>query len=211
MSGGAPPSHDDLVGEAARRVEAPARRARRRDRRASATVAERPIVVSPGASFRSRARSSARRSPRFETTSECSSSKITVFSRAEEAARILRGKQQRHLLRRGEQDVGRIELLALPLIDRRVAGARLEPDRQAHLCDRRFEVAMDVDGERLKRRDVKRMWPDHRLAGFRESRTARPPARSTRLGRNPANVLPAPVGAISSTEFPACAFAKSSI
>src|SRR6185295_16081501 len=33
---------------------------------------------------------------------------------------------------------------------------------------------------------------------------------STRLGRNPASVLPAPVGAISSTERPARAFAKSS-
>ena len=33
---------------------------------------------------------------------------------------------------------------------------------------------------------------------------------STKLGRNPASVLPAPVGAISSTERPARAFAKSS-
>jgi hypothetical protein len=33
---------------------------------------------------------------------------------------------------------------------------------------------------------------------------------STRLGKNPANVLPAPVGAISSTERPARAFASSS-
>ena len=33
---------------------------------------------------------------------------------------------------------------------------------------------------------------------------------STRLGKNPASVLPAPVGAISSTERPARAFAKSS-
>ena len=48
----------------------------------SATVAERPIVFSPGASLRSRARPSDRRSPRLETTSECSSSKITVLSRA---------------------------------------------------------------------------------------------------------------------------------
>ena len=33
---------------------------------------------------------------------------------------------------------------------------------------------------------------------------------STRLGRKPASVLPPPVGAISKTERPACALAKSS-
>ena len=119
----------------------------------------------------------------------------------EEAPRVLRGKQQRHLLRRGEQDVRRIELLALPLVDRRVAGARLEPDRQAHLGDRHFEVAVDVDRERLQRRDVERVRPDDRLARLRRfARLA--PARSTRLGRKPASVFPAPVGAISSTERP---------
>jgi hypothetical protein len=34
--------------------------------------------------------------------------------------------------------------------------------------------------------------------------------KSTSVGRKPASVLPAPVGAISSTERPARAFAKSS-
>jgi len=36
------------------------------------------------------------------------------------------------------------------------------------------------------------------------------PLSSTRLGKNPASVLPPPVGAISSTERPACALANSS-
>src|ERR1700724_3647810 len=37
-----------------------------------------------------------------------------------------------------------------------------------------------------------------------------PPLNSTRLGKNPAKVLPPPVGAIRSTERPACALANSS-
>ena len=128
----------------------------------------------------------------------------------EEAPRILRGEQQRHLLGRGEQNIRRIEFLALPLVDRRVAGARLQPDRQPHLGDRRFEVAVDVDRERLQRRDVERVRPDHRLAGLRRRPLHALSARSTRLGRKPASVFPAPVGAISSTDFPARAFARSS-
>jgi hypothetical protein len=39
---------------------------------------------------------------------------------------------------------------------------------------------------------------------------AETPLNSTKLGRNPASVLPPPVGAISSTERPARALAKSS-
>ena len=37
---------------------------------------------------------------------------------------------------------------------RRVAGAGLDADRQPHFRNRRFEVARDVDRERLQRRDV---------------------------------------------------------
>ena len=129
---------------------APAPRARRRDRRARRRWPTARSSVSPGASCRSRARSSDSRSPRLETTSECSSSKITVLQPREEASRIPRRNQQRHLFGRREQDVGRVELLALPLVDRRVAGAGLEPDRQPHLADRLLEIALDVDGERLR-------------------------------------------------------------
>ncbi len=72
----------------------------------------------------------------------------------EETGRVGGGEEERHLLGRGEQDVGRLELLPLALVDRRVAGARLDRDREAHLADRRLEVPRDVDGERLERRDV---------------------------------------------------------
>ena len=66
---------------------------------------------------------------------------------------------QRELLGRGEQDVRRVAALALALRGRRVAGAGLDADRQAHLGDRRLEVARDVDRERLERRDVERVQP----------------------------------------------------
>ena len=194
--------------------------------------------------------------------------------RAEQIGRVGRGEQQRELLRRGEQDVGRIAPLALALRGRRVAGAGLDADRQLHLGDRPLEIARDVDRERLQRRDVERVQPAgaaHAAAGGdelacgltrsqhgrcpplppRAQRVAgrgrgwgvvqqvpnqmsaltphprplpaasrgegsRPPAlrspqlNSTSVGRNPASVLPAPVGAISSAERPARAIASSS-
>ena len=80
----------------------------------------------PGARLRSRARPSDSRSPRFEVTSACSSSRTTRRSVAEQMLRIRLGEQQRHLLGRGEQDVRRIVALALALGGRRVAGARLD-------------------------------------------------------------------------------------
>ena len=79
--------------------------------------------------------------------------------RAEQIGRIVGGEQQRELLGRGEQDVGRIAPLALALRGRRVAGARLDADRQLHLGDRALEIARDVDRERLQRRDVERVQP----------------------------------------------------
>ena len=89
---------------------------------------------------------------------------------------------------------------------RRVAGARLQPDRQAHLGDRPLEVARDVDRQRLQRRDVERV-EAAALAGSGRGQRRR---SSTSVGRKPASVLPAPVGAISSTERPARARASSS-
>ena len=77
-----------------------------------------------------------------------------ALQRAEQERRIVGGQQQRQLLRRGEQDVRRIAPLPLPPRHRRIAGAGLDLDRQPHLGDRRFEVARDVDGERLQRRDI---------------------------------------------------------
>ena len=72
--------------------------------------------------------------------------------------------------------------------------------------DRLAEIALDVDGERLERRDVERVDAAIGLARL----ALGPVGQLVRLGRKPASVLPAPVGAISSTDFPACAFASRS-
>ena len=47
----------------------------------------------------------------------------------EETPGVGRREEERRLLRRGEEDVRRRELLALALVEGRVAGPRLEPDR----------------------------------------------------------------------------------
>jgi hypothetical protein len=83
--------------------------------------------------------------------------------RAEHPWRFRHGNEQRHLLGRGDQDVGRMMALALALGGRRVAGPRLDADRQAHLARRPFEIACDVDGQRLERRHIKRVEPLSRL------------------------------------------------
>ena len=46
---------------------------------------------------------------------------------------------------------GGLQLLALALVDGRVAGARLEADGEPDLGDRPFEVAGDIDGEGFQR------------------------------------------------------------
>src|SRR5262245_11701024 len=53
----------------------------------------------------------------------------------------------------------RVASLPLAPGGRRVAVAGLYPDRQRHLGDRRFEVARDVDRQRLERRDIERVQP----------------------------------------------------
>ncbi len=75
----------------------------------------------------------------------------------EQQRRVGRGDQQRDLLGRGEQDVGRMAALPRALRHRRVAGAGLDPHVEAHLGHRPLEVARDVDRERLERRDVERV------------------------------------------------------
>ena len=77
-----------------------------------------------------------------------------ALERGEQIWRVGRGEQQRQLLRRGQQDVGRIAALSLPLGGGRVAGAGLQAHGEAHLAHRDFQVAGDIDGQRLQRRDV---------------------------------------------------------
>ncbi len=67
------------------------------------------------------------------------------------------GKQQAQRLGRGEQYLGRPRALADLALMGRVAGPGLDADRKAHLLDRREQIALDVDRERLERRDVERV------------------------------------------------------
>ena len=77
-----------------------------------------------------------------------------AFERGEQERGVVGGQQQRQLLGRGEQDVRRIAPLPLPPRHRRIAGAGLDLDRQPHLGNRRLQIARNVDGQRLQRRDV---------------------------------------------------------
>src|SRR5262245_15540209 len=74
--------------------------------------------------------------------------------RAKHVGRISARDEQRKLLRRGEQDVGRITPLTLTLRCRSVAGPRFEPDIQVYLLYRDFQIACDVNRKCLQRRDV---------------------------------------------------------
>ena len=72
----------------------------------------------------------------------------------EDRRRVRVGQHERQRFGRRHQDLRRRLALALALLVRRVAGARLGADPEAHLGDRLHEIAMHVDGERLERREV---------------------------------------------------------
>ncbi len=167
---------------------APAPRCGTSQRRSSsgwATVAESPTVRRPGTK-----RLKPRQAERQQVAALGRDQRVQFVEHhiaqvGEEAARILRRDQQRELLGRGQQDVGRVELLALALVLRRVAGARLQRDRQAHLGDRLAEIALDVDGERLERRDVERVDAARGFAGAALRTRSRD--RSAPAGSRPAS------------------------
>src|SRR5207248_1898135 len=72
--------------------------------------------------------------------------------------------QQRQLLGRGQQNIGRQQLLALTLVPGGVAGAGLDGNGQADLLHRLAEIALDIDGKRLQWRDIERVDAAMRLA-----------------------------------------------
>src|SRR3546814_6663579 len=80
---------------------------------------------------------------------------------SEHLRRVVVRQQQGERLRRGHEDARRLAALALALRLRRVAGARLAGDLQAHLLDRLGEVAMDVHRQRLQGRDVEGRSEEH--------------------------------------------------
>ena len=136
--------------------------------------------------------------------------------RAQRLARVRR-QQQIERLRRGDQDVGRLALEARALGCRRVAGADGDRRRRRSASpravgdprdagERRAQVALDVDRERLERRDVEhaaalvlaaapaRTSADRGTRGTRSAscrcRSARGSA-SSRRARSPASRAPA--------------------
>ena len=161
----------------------------------------------------SRARPSDSRSPRFDVTSACSSSRITRLSEPN---------------RYGASAEASSSASCSGVVSRMSGGSRrwrwrfeagVSPVRVSMRIGRpsrrpAFEVARDVDRERLERRDVERVQPAcggcrgrWRRASCRRGFAALRAAQFHQLGRNPASVLPAPVGAISSAERPARASA----
>ena len=127
-------------------------------------VADRPIRWG-GRSQRAARRSSdsARWAPRLVGTSAWISSMMIVSHRSQRLARV-RGQEQVERLGRGDEDVGRLALKARPFGGRRIAGAdgnrRGQEGVAARLRnpgdagERRAQVALDVDRERLERRHI---------------------------------------------------------
>ena len=66
-------------------------------------------------------------------------------------------QQERQLLGRGEQDLRGIAPLALALGGGGVASARLHPHPQAHVRNRRLQIARHIHSQRLQGRDVEGM------------------------------------------------------
>ena len=147
-----------------------------------------------------------RRSPRLLVTSACSSSRMTVSRSAKK--RSASGAESSSAACSGV--VSRMSggfsfwrwRLCTEVSPVRVSSRTCRPD----LGDRLLEVAGDIDGQRLQRRDVERV----DAAAFRPVGSAGARWSATRLGRKPASVLPAPVGAISRVERPALALSSSS-
>ena len=71
--------------------------------------------------------------------------------RAEQVRCIGAREQQCQLLRRREQNIGRIAALALTLRRGRIACARFHPHRQPHLLHRNLQIPRNVDGKSFQR------------------------------------------------------------
>ena len=120
----------------------------------SATVADSPIARICGASRHSRARPERQQIAALGGDQRMQFVEHDALQRGKQKRRVVGRQQQRQLLGRGQQNIRRIAPLPLPPRHRRVAGAGLDLDRQPHLGDRRFQIARDIDRQRLQRRDV---------------------------------------------------------
>ena len=102
---------------------------------------------------------------------------------AEDPRRLRVGQEQRQRFRRGQQDLRRVHPLARPLRGAGVAAAVLDADREPHLGHGSREVAPDVRGQRLQRRDVERVQPRRRRRPQLDQRGQEPRQRLAPAGR----------------------------
>ncbi len=116
--------------------------------------------------------------------------------RGEQMFGVGAGEQKRQLLGRRQQNIRRISALALALGGGGVAGARLNANAKPHLGDGERQIALDVDGERLQRRNIKRVQspPVGRLFEIDEGRQ-KSGQRLARAGRRDQQRILRPRGA----------------
>ena len=159
-------------------------------------VADRPIrwTSAPGGLRSSRSSVSARCAPRLvEATAWISS---TMHHRVPSNSSCARaGQHQVQRLGRRDQDVGRLAQHRLALALRRVAGADRDRQLGADPAQRRAQVAVDVVGQRLQRRDVDEADAGARAVGGRRRRPA---------GRSPTGTRPASCPTRSGAEISTC-------
>ncbi len=93
----------------------------------------------------------------------------------------LRGHHQIERLGRRDQDVGRPPQHRRAVLLRRVAGAQADGDLGPDPGQRRPQVALDVVGERLQRRDVDDLHPGAELLGTARERVDSPEEGGERL------------------------------
>ena len=92
-------------------------------------------------------------------------------------------QQQRQRFGRGQQDLRRLDPLPRFPIRGRIPGARLDADIDTHLVDRRQQIALHVDRERLQRRYIERVEPRRRRLDQLGERRQEPSERLPRAGR----------------------------
>ena len=156
------------------------------------TVADSPMRCSVRpVSVSSRSSDSARCAPRLVGASAWISSTMTVSTLAQRVA-CARRQQQVQRFRRRDQDVGGLALEARALGGRRVARANRDVRHDERVaarggdaddsCNGRAQVPLDVDGQRLERRDV-----EHAAARGRIRHAARTSADRCRPETPPAS------------------------
>ena len=111
----------------------------------------------------------------------------------EHLRRIGVAQEQAERFGRGQEHLRRLHALPRLAVGGGVAGASLDPDGQPHFLDRTDQVAVNVDRERLERRDVEGVESFDRLLGQLADRRKESGQRLAGAGRrNQQSAAPAP-------------------